>query len=261
MASPHAISLQYRSSCRLCRRDLAPGATAWWDPASRHTTCLQCDMESPSDPFDPVDGDLRGTAGGSAASEYERRRGKFRHPPRSAEAWRIGAEGERAVSEALHREAGRGRVEVLDDRRMRNTLANIDHLVIAPSGIYVIDTKNYAGRVKRRVEGVWRWRTEHLVVNGRDRTDLANSMTTQVDAVRDALSTVGGLPEARIVPVLCFVGRTNWRLLDAPFAVNGVKVTWTRALTKLVCRDGPLDGQGRSTLTRLLATQLTPAPR
>jgi len=41
----------------------------------------------------------------------------------------------------------------LHDRRIPPTKANIDHIVIAPTGVYIIDAKNYTGRAYLRVEG------------------------------------------------------------------------------------------------------------
>jgi len=48
---------------------------------------------------------------------------------------------------SLDRLAGEG-LYFLHDRRIPPTRANIDHIVIAPTGVYVIDAKNYAGRAQ-----------------------------------------------------------------------------------------------------------------
>lgn len=39
------------------------------------------------------------------------------------------------------------------DRRIPPTRANIDHIVIAPTGVYVIDAKNYTGRAQLSIKG------------------------------------------------------------------------------------------------------------
>jgi hypothetical protein len=39
---------------------------------------------------------------------------------------------------------------VLHDRRIPGRRSNIDHLVIARSGVWVVDTKRYRGKVERR---------------------------------------------------------------------------------------------------------------
>ena len=70
--------------------------------------------------------------------------------------------------------------------------ANIDHLVVGPGGIFVIDTKNWSGRVEVR-DGVLRQ-------NGRSRESA-------VDGVRRAVAAVQSLvPEVPIQPVLSLHG-------------------------------------------------------
>ena len=70
--------------------------------------------------------------------------------------------------------------------------ANIDHLVVGPGGIFVIDTKNWSGRVEVR-DGVLRQ-------NGRSRESA-------VDGVRRAAAAVESLvPEVPIQPVLSMHG-------------------------------------------------------
>lgn len=150
---------------------------------------------------------------------------------------------------------------VLDDRRIPGSSANIDHIAIAHSGLYVIDAKNYSGTVERRTEGFGRRRTEHLIVKGRDRTKLATAMDRQTDAVRAAIGQLDEAGNVPVIPVLCFVGTDNWGLLDPAFTIGDVHVLWPRALRKLLRREGPLDSAARTKLVRLLSTQLRPASR
>jgi hypothetical protein len=111
-----------------------------------------------------------GVAGASARREHERRKAnreaKIRtaHPrigglvlalsddPQSTTAWAVGARGEELLAKRLDSLADQG-VLTLHDRRVPGTQANIDHIVIAPSGVYVIDAKRYKGRPSLRVEG------------------------------------------------------------------------------------------------------------
>jgi len=78
-----------------------------------------------------------GRPGASAQRVYEQRL-------REAEAWRVGAAGERTVARRLGRTR---RVIVLSDRAWPGRRANLDHVVVASSGVFVIDTKAYGGRV------------------------------------------------------------------------------------------------------------------
>ncbi len=146
----------------------------------------------------------------------------------------------------------------MDDRAIPGSRANIDHLAIAPSGIYVIDAKNYTGKVERRVDGFLRWRTEHLIVDGKDQTKLVTGMDHQIAAVRAAIDQLDWSRGVPIVPVLCFV-QSDWGLLDPTFTVDNVHVLWPQALRRRLRRDGPLDGSLRSKLARLLAAELSPA--
>ena len=137
MTSPacRVITLRYPAGCAQCGRRLEPGSEAWWDGAAHTATCLTCKLEAPPDPFCDVDDDLRGTAGGSAQEEADRKN-QAGHSQRSTEPWEKGSYGERLLSKYLHEEAGRGQLLILDDRQIPGTKANIDLIAIAPSGVY-----------------------------------------------------------------------------------------------------------------------------
>ena len=51
-------------------------------------------------------------------------------------AWKVGAEGEVRVAEVLASASG---IEVLHDRLVPGSRANIDHIAVGPSGVFVID--------------------------------------------------------------------------------------------------------------------------
>ena len=67
--------------------------------------------------------------------------------PRSTRAWAIGARGEEKLAEALDG------FTVLHDRRVSGTRGNIDHVVVAPAGVFVVDAKRYEGRIEIRNPG------------------------------------------------------------------------------------------------------------
>lgn len=112
-----------------------------------------------------VDRSDSGRAGASARRAHERRRTRrvqqvrARHPrigglmlalggePAAERNWSRGAHAEELVGEALERRC-RGEVAVMHDRRLPGTRANIDHIAIAPSGVWVIDTKRYSGKIE-----------------------------------------------------------------------------------------------------------------
>lgn len=71
---------------------------------------------------------------------------------RGARAWRRGAEGERVIAELLESDLPDDYF-VFNDVRFPGRMANIDHIVIGPSGIYTINTKNWRGIVKWSEDG------------------------------------------------------------------------------------------------------------
>ena len=191
------LTLRYPAVCSVCGVALSRGAVAMWDSETKTATCLAC-----------VPGEVSidaGIAGASAIAEGERRKRRRVDEARSlygdhaahvAEqmagrdpsigAWTKGGSGESRLAEFIEREVG-DRVIALHDRLIPGTRTNIDHLYVAPTGVWVVDAKAYKGKVVKRDVGPI-WRTENKVyVNGRDRTTLAKAMDKQVEAVLAAL--------------------------------------------------------------------------
>lgn len=196
-----------------------------------------------------------GQGGASAAAEFQRRhnarqeRVLTNHPrigrfllavfddPQSTRAWSVGAEGERMLSEMLASMADES-LRVLNDRRIPRTKANIDHLVVCPSGVFVVDAKRYRNaRPELRVEGgLFRPRTELLYVGGRDRTSLVAGMHKQVAVVRDALVDQ---PEVQVQGVLCFID-ADWPVFGGSFTMDDVAVVWPKKLKASLTAPGAL---------------------
>jgi hypothetical protein len=76
---------------------------------------------------------------------------------RETAAWHQGAVAEWATQQLLDPLKVYGFV-VLHDRRVPGFRANIDHLVIGPTGVFVVDSKNYS-RLDER--GGWLWNGRH----------------------------------------------------------------------------------------------------
>lgn len=72
--------------------------------------------------------------------------------PQSTTAWNTGALGEERLGQRRN-ELSSDTMRVLHDRRIRGSRANIDHLAVTPTGVYVIDAKKYKGRPSLKVEG------------------------------------------------------------------------------------------------------------
>ncbi len=212
---------------------------------------------------------VRGTAGASARREHERRKGRRKnrirteHPhlgglilalsddPQSTKAWAVGARGEELLARQLDTLAGAG-VLLLHDRRIPPTRANIDHLAVTPTGVYVIDAKRYRGRPHLRVDGgLRRPRTEKLLVGSRDCTPLVAGVQHQVDLVHAEL-TKAGHGDVPVHAMLCFV-QADWPLIGGSVTVAGVDVVWPRKAVSLLVRAGPVDVAMAGAVHRSLA--------
>jgi hypothetical protein len=161
-----------------------------------------------------------GTPGASAEAEYQRRLAAL-------EAWRVGAEGERSLARELSSCAG---ICVLHDRGIPGRRFNIDHIAVAPSGIYVIDTKAWLARISPT--------HRRLLINGRERPDLLASLRRQIEAFEDRLYWTGNDEWPPITPVLCFIG-AQWDM--PPRWVGPTLVTDPDYLCYALGRPGPLN--------------------
>src|SRR5437016_1992264 len=90
-------------------------------------------------------------AGVSAAAKADALRAKGRP---SANSWAKGADGERATPPLLVSLAEQG-WQLLNDRAVPGSAGNIDHLLIGPGGVVVLDSKNWAGRVTLSKGTLW----------------------------------------------------------------------------------------------------------
>jgi Nuclease-related domain len=80
---------------------------------------------------------------------------RFR-PSEQARTWQRGAAGERRTARLLDRLTRDGYVVFHDLAVPGNTGANVDHLVIGPTGVFVIDSKQWSGSVQQGADGlVW----------------------------------------------------------------------------------------------------------
>ena len=129
----------------------------------------------------------------------------------------------------------RARGVVLHDRSIPGSRANIDHIAIVPSGVWIIDTKRYHGRVQRRNVGRWFNPRPALFVNGRDRTNLIPGVLRQKELV--AHVTGAGPP---FHSVLCFVDG-EWGLLTRSFTIDDVTITSMRPLAEMLHGRGQLN--------------------
>ena len=245
--------VKYDGPCSRCGRTLATGEVAVWDRSARRMHCVSCPPPDAA-PVEPLPIDI-GVAGASARREYQRRvakrdanvRARFgrfagvvlalTNEPQSTRAWAVGARGEEKLAEAVAAVPG---LQVLNDRRVPGTQGNIDHIVIAPAGVFVVDAKNYEGMVRVRDRGGL-FRTDlRLYVGGRDCSKLAEGMRWQVDAVAAVLATDAVESPPPLTPVLCFVD-AKWPIFRAPDEYAGVRLESVKSLRRLVTAKSLLD--------------------
>jgi hypothetical protein len=184
----------------------------------------------------PFDGPtVIGDAGGSAKRQADTIR-------RRAEHWEAGAEGEERTAQELTR-LHRG-YYVLHDLHVPGSSANIDHLVVGPTGVWLIDTKAYSVPLRYGDGTVWRGKYP------------LRKETAAVAAYASAVSDVLRLP---VIPVLCFVDNT---VPPEASLLGSVRLVAMDDLLALIAggsgvRIGDVDSVAR--LARTLRTP-TPAP-
>jgi hypothetical protein len=122
--------------------------------------------------------------------------------------------------------------------------------------VFVVDAKNYKGRVERRDRGGFFSTDYRLYVGGRDKTALIAGMTKQAETVRAALGNEDAL--VQICKTICFVD-ADWSLFARPIEMEGVHVLWPRALGKLIRTEGPLSHGEIARIERKLALALPAA--
>ncbi len=264
------LHLKYSGTCAACGCALAVGTEALYDPHVRTVRCIECPTDRGPTAEVAVD---TGAAGGSAEHEHERRvvrretRTKDRYgkrlrgvilaltdEPPLTRAWALGARGERELAQALESVEG---IHVLHDRRVPGTRGNIDHLVVAPAGVFVVDAKRYKGLIRIRDVGGLFKTDERLYVGRRDCSKLADDMGWQVQAVDRALRVIPVEPSPPITPVLGFVDG-DWPVLRPPSSFRGVRLESERSIRKLVTSGQVLEQAEVERLTRLLAEAFPP---
>jgi Nuclease-related domain len=115
---------------------------------------------------------------------------RFR-PSAQARAWRCGANGERHTARLLDR-LGREGYMSLHDLALPDSPANLDHVVVGPSGVFVIDSKQWTGKVHQSPDGlVWH-----------DHYRLDRTLAT-IRWQAEALGRLLGVP---VAPLVCVHG-------------------------------------------------------
>lgn len=121
---------------------------------------------------------------------------------RAAAHYDKGAEGERATAAALAALPADSWTVFHDLRWPGRRFANVDHVVVGPPGVFVIDSKNWSGRIDVQYDA--------LRLNGRRREPAVNGVAEAALAVAGLTRAV---PPTQVFPVLCFAREepvTGW---------------------------------------------------
>jgi hypothetical protein len=162
-------------------------------------------------------------------------------PSERVTAWRRGADGERRTARLLDRLTRDGYV-VFHDLALPGSPANVDHLVIGPSGVFVIDSKQWTGSVRQGVDGLV-WHNHYRL----DRT---------LETVRWEAQLVGRLLGARTAALVCVHGaQVHGGGLDA----QGVAIVPAHLLRSALGYDRVLSDGDIELLATTARTSLRPA--
>jgi hypothetical protein len=140
--------------------------------------------------------------------------------PNSITAWQTGAQGELRTARLLEPLEGEG-FRVLHDRKIPGSRANIDHIVIGPPGIFVVETKSLGGALQIRDDEVF--------VSGRRRTKMIDEVKREALAVQTALAKELAARGWMVSPIIC-VHRADLPWLRSEVA--GVRIVSGKDLVK-----------------------------
>ena len=154
---------------------------------------------------------------------------RFRPSP-DAIAWRRGAVGERRTARLLGPLERHGWA-ILHDLAVPRSPANIDHLAIGPGGVFVIDSKQYRGRLQLDPSGrLWH-----------GRYPLAPALRA-VSFEADQAAQVLPDPGVVVKPIVAVHGaQVPW----GKVVMDGVPVVPARRLPSMLCRLPPVLGPER----------------
>jgi hypothetical protein len=166
---------------------------------------------------------------------------RFR-PSEQARTWQRGAHGERRTARLLDRLVRDGFVVFHDLSVPGNTSANVDHLVVGPSGVFVIDSKQWTGSVQQGADGLV-WHNHYPL----DRT---------LETVRWQARIIGRLLGTRTAAVVCVHGA---HVQGGGLEVQGVAVVPAHLLRGALGDDRVLSDAEVALLATTTQASLRPA--
>jgi Nuclease-related domain len=137
---------------------------------------------------------------------------------------------------------------VLHQRRLPGKLRKINHIVVGPAGITVVDSRHYRCQKARFSGG-------QLSVGGRDRTNLVDRVLDQAAALRELLD---GTPYANVnVEAALALGNVRGEPVVKTWDGQSLIVWGTGVIAEAASRPGPLSSDEVNGLASYLAGELS----
>jgi len=235
--------------CSNCGATVEKGERGWTNSEmakGKRVRCLICGPGELTVHVDPI-------AGSSALRLDARRRG---------DKYLKGAQGEYLMGGFLARDLVAG-ARVLTDRHVPgDSEANIDHVVVASSGVWIIDSKKWAGEIRYRSP---RFPStdprRYLSVGGEDRTSHIAMIYRLVIPVAQVIGdrTVSVHPVmAFIEPIWGVTESLHFKMGRGPYEHKGVFLSGGHSIITKINEPGPLSLVDIEALYRKLDTVMPP---
>ena len=173
-----------------------------------------------------------------------------------------GAQGEYLMGTYLAADLAPG-ARILTDRRVPgDSEANIDHVVIASTGVWIIDSKKWSGEIRYRSPGFPSIDPRrYLTVEGKDRTSEIAKIFRLVIPVAQVIAD----PSVPVHPVLAFIEATwgvkeglHFKRGKGPYEHEGVLISGGHSFIELINATGPLTTDAVEALWRRLDAAMPP---
>ncbi|WP_426227074.1 NERD domain-containing protein [Pseudarthrobacter sp. DSP2-3-2b1] len=181
-----------------------------------------------------------------AAARVQRLKHQLDQAERATKAWDEGAVGERIVAEKLDLLPAHGWFLLHDVHWPGRPNANLDHVLVGPGGVVVVDAKNWTGEVSVASGVLWQGRFA--------RTQSVEGALAQCAAVASVLAP----PHRRFVrPLICLTGQPDlFGITSSDVAVAGAD----RIVAAVLALPTVLDEQAVAALYAYLGQELTQEP-
>ncbi|HAG60084.1 MAG TPA: NERD nuclease [Arthrobacter bacterium] len=181
-----------------------------------------------------------------AAERVQRLKRQLDQAERATRSWDAGAVGERLVADRLSRLIPHGWFLLNDVHWPGRPKANLDHVLVGPGGVVVVDAKNWTGEVSVSSGVLWQGRFA--------RTQSVDGALAQCAAVASVLAP----PHRRFVrPLICLAGQPDlFGITNSDVAVAGAD----RVVDAVLALPAVLDQQAVVGLYSHLGQQLTLEP-